>query len=281
MPRTVVGGIEWSKAKPQFWVPFAVRDSQLEPYGDFNHECIGRLRTGVSVSQAHAELNALQTQIASTIPAKVELRAKLVPLREQVTGESRAGLLLLFAAVGVVLLIGCVNVANLLLARGSGRGREFAIRVAVGASRAHLLKQSLTESFVLAAIGGMLGICLAYASFGFLIAHAPADLPRLDEVSMDTPVLLFALLVTVVTGALSGLLPAARHARVDPQEALKSGSHTVSEGRRGAQLRSTLVSLEVALSTVCLIAVGLLLHSFIQLMRVDKGFSVQRVLMSD
>lgn len=281
LPQAGAGGVEWSRVRTEFWVPFGLRNDELEPFGDFDYECIGRLRPGVSIAQAAAELNSVQARIAATIPEKVDLEATVTPLQDEVAAGWHRALLLVFAAVGMVLLIGCVNVANLLLARAAGRGREFAIRVAVGASRIHLLAQSLTESFVLAAIGGAFGLLVTYASFGFLIAHAPADLPRLDEVHIDARVLLFGLFVTAVSGLLCGLLPALRYARLDPQEGLKTGSHSVTEGRRGQRIRSALVSVEVALSTVCLVALGLLLHSFIQLLQVDRGFDVERVLTVD
>ncbi len=278
LPQAGEGGVEWSRVRTEFWVPFGLHNDELVPYGDFDYECLGRLRPGVPVAQAMAELNDIQAHIAARIPMKVDLEAIVTPLQDEITKRSRRALLLLFAAIGTVLLIGCVNVANLLLARAAGRGREFAIRVALGARRFDLLMHSLTESFVLAALGGGLGLIAAYGSLGFLIAHAPADLPRLDEVRIDASVLLFALMITAATGVLSGVLPALRYARVDPQEGLKTGSQTLTESSRGLRIRSTLVSLEVGLSAICLVALGLLLHSFVELMRVARGFDVQRVL---
>ncbi len=278
LPQAGTAGVSWSRERTEFWVPFALSNDELVPYGDFNYDCIGRLKPGVSLARALAELNALQAHIAAAITPKVDLAATVRPLRERVTGDYRRALLLLFAAVGIVLLIGCVNIANLMLARAAGRSREFAIRVAIGASRADLFAQSLTESIVLAGMGGAFGLMLTYACFGFLMAHVPADLPRADEVSIDGHVLLFGLLVAVATGVLCGLLPGWRYSTADPQEALKAGSHSLSQGRRGHHLGSALVSAEVALTTVSLVMMGLLLHSFVQLIRVDRGFDVQRVL---
>jgi predicted permease len=278
LPQAGASGVEWSRAPAEFWVPFGLRDNELQPFGDFNYECIGRLKPGVTFAQATAELNGVQAHIAANLPFKVDLGARVTQLQEEVTGRSRRMLLLFFSAVGMVLLIGCVNIANLLLARAAARSREFAIRMAVGAKRWQLLVQSLTESFVIAAIGGAFGLMITYASFRFLIAHAPADLPRIDEMRIDGGVLLFGLLITALTGVLCGLLPAWRYTGIDPQEGLKAGSRSATEGNRGRRIRSALVSLEVGLSTICLVALGLILHSFAGLMRVDRGFDVQRVL---
>jgi putative ABC transport system permease protein len=187
-------------------------------------------------------------------------------------------LLVLLGAVGAVLLILCVNLANLSLARAAGRARESAIRTALGAGRAQLVRQTLTESLVLALAGGMLGIALAAWGVQLLLRAAPLDLPRLGEVSVDGRVLGFALLISLVAGVAFGILPALRSAAAHPQEALKSGSYTTTEGRRGVRLRSVLVGLEAALSAVLLITAGLLMGSFVRLMHVDKGFDIERVL---
>ena len=193
-------------------------------------------------------------------------------------GQSRRGLLVLLGAVGAVLLILCVNLANLSLARAAGRARESAIRTALGAGRAQLVRQTLTESLVLALAGGILGIGLAAWGVQLLLGAAPLDLPRLGEVSLDGRVLGFALLISLVTGVAFGILPALRSAGAHPLEALKSGSYTTTEGRRGVRLRGVLVGVEAALSAVLLITAGLLMGSFVRLMHVDKGFDIERVL---
>jgi putative ABC transport system permease protein len=160
-------------ADPEIWKPLAVSDDELELMGDFNFGCIVRLKKGVSASRALDELNALEADLIRTLPEKMELRAKMSPLQQQMTGRSRSGLLLLLSAVGAVLLIVCVNIANLMLARATGRRREFAIRAAVGASTRRLLRQMLTESLVVAAIGGALGIALAYGALDLILTNAP------------------------------------------------------------------------------------------------------------
>ena len=263
--------------RPELWKPFAVRPDELEAMGDFNYACIARLRPGASLNQALAELNTAQAHLASQTPEKIELLAAMVPLQNQITNRSRSGLQLVLFAVGTVLLIGCVNIANLLLARATSRKRELAIRSAIGASARHLLQQMLAESLLLAGIGGALGVMIAYAALRVILARAPVDLPRLDEVHLDARVLLFTVAISVSSGLLFGLFPACRLARTDPQEDMKSGARGSTEGSGAGKLRSLLVGLEVGLSTLCLIAGGLLLRSFVNLIGADKGFSVQQV----
>ena len=261
----------------EIWKPMAIREQDLSPMGDFNYGGIVRLKEGVSAKQALDELNAVEAAIAGAFDEKIELRGVLSPLQAQIAGRSRQGLLLLFAAGAAVLLIVCVNIANLLLARATGRGREFAIRRAIGAGAGQLMRQMLAESVLLSTAGGALGLALAYWSLHLILASAPLDLPQINEITIDARVLAIAFAVSILCGILFGLLPAWRVSRGDPQDGLKAGSRTISEGRQGGRARSLLVSLEVALSTVCLIAAGLLLSSFARLMRVDKGFEVERI----
>jgi putative ABC transport system permease protein len=266
--------------KPEVFQPLGYSKNDLEDNnGDYNWTAIVRLRPGVSEQKALAELNVIQAGISKRIPDEnMDLHATMSALQEDIVGQSRRGLLVLLGAVGAVLLILCVNLANLSLARAAGRARESAIRTALGAGRAQLVRQTLTESLVLALAGGILGIALAAWGVRLLMRAAPLDLPRLAEVSLDARVLAFALLISLVTGVAFGILPALRSARAHPQEALKSGSYTTTEGRRGVRLRGVLVGVEAALSAVLLITAGLLMGSFVRLMRVDKGFDIERVL---
>jgi putative ABC transport system permease protein len=255
------------------------KDDLADISGDYNWAAIARLRPGVSPQKALAELNVIQADISKRITdEKMDLHASMTSLHENIVGQSRRGLLVLLGAVGAVLLILCVNLANLSLARAAGRARESAIRTALGAGRARLVRQTLTESLVLAMAGGSLGIALAAWGMQLLLRAAPLDLPRLGEVSLDGRVLGFALLVSLVAGVAFGILPALRAAGAHPQEALKSGSYTTTEGRRGVRLRGVLVAVEAALSAVLLITAGLLIGSFVRLMHVDKGFDIERVL---
>ncbi len=274
--------MKYGDVNPDLWKPLAIRDEELSPMGDLNFAGLVRLKPGVSPSQALAELNAIQEGIIQRlVKQNVVLRAELVPLQAQITGRSREGLLLLLGAVGAILLIVCVNVANLLLARATTRRRELAIRAAIGASSSRLMRQMMAESLLFAAIGGALGIGLAYQSLAMIVANAPADLPRVAEIQIDARVLGFAILLTLGSALLFGFMPAWRGSRGDPQEALKSSARGSTESRQSGRLRSSLVAFEVGLSTVCLIAAGLLLNSFVRLMQVDRGFEVERITTAD
>ena len=254
------------------------KDDLEEIAGDFNYGGIARLRPGVAPQKAIAELNVIQAAISARIPEKMDLHVAVSPLHDHIVGQSRRGLLVLLSAVGAVLLILCVNLANLSLARAAGRARESAIRTALGAGRGRLVRQTLTESILLAVLGGTLGSLLAWWGVQLLLSAAPVDLPLLSEVRLDGRVLGFALLISIATGLIFGMLPAVRSAAAQPQEALKSGNYTTTEGRRGVRVRDLLVGLEAALSAVLLITAGLLIGSFTRLMHVDKGFNIERVM---
>jgi putative ABC transport system permease protein len=279
MPRTSqLQSMHLEDKDPELWKPFAVRDQELDIMGDFNFGCIVRLKHGVDPARALDELNAIQAAIVRDFPEKIELVAKMSALQTQLTGRSRKGLLLLLAAVGAVLLIVCVNIANLMLARATGRRREFAIRAAVGASSRRLARQMLTESLVVAAIGGALGIALAYGVLQIIVTNAPINLPRLNEVHIDGRVLAVACALSFISAMLFGLLPAWRSSRADPQDGLRSGGRSATESRHSGRLRTLLVTLEVGLSTICLAAAGLLLNSFVRLVHIDKGFDAEHVM---
>ncbi|HEV2689646.1 MAG TPA: ABC transporter permease, partial [Bryobacteraceae bacterium] len=267
-----------AEERPELWKPFAVRDDELDALGDFNYAVIARLRPGAGLQRALSELNIVQAQLMNQAPEKIELRAALVPLQDQITGKSRSGLMLMLAAVGAVLLIGCVNITNLLLARATARRREIGIRCALGAGSGRLVRQMLQESLLLSGLGGAFGFAVAYAAIRLIVAYAPVDLPRIDEIHLDTRVLIFTIAISTLAGLLSGILPAWRFANVDPQEAMRTGSRSMTAGRSSGRLRALLVSLEAGLSALCLIAGGLLLHSFVKLLQVDRGFEAERVI---
>ena len=253
------------------WKPFAISDDDLAIMAEFNFGCLGRLRQGVSLARAAADLNVIQNAIVSSLPEKTALRAAVTELREQMTGSSRASLTLLLAATGAVLLIVVVNLANLSLARAAGRRKELAIRAAIGAGMGRLVRQMLTETLLLAAAGGALGALTAAWALEAVILKAPLDIPGLRDVHMDLTALAFAALVSMASGLLFGVLPAWRTARTDPQSALRAAGHATTD-RGGGRLRGMLITAEVALSAMCLVAGGLLLNSFVRLIHVDKGF---------
>lgn len=258
-------------ATEDIWKPFAISDDDLATMAEFNYGCLGRLKPGVSLARAAADLNVIQNAIASSLAEKTELRATLCGLQEQMTGSSRSGLTLLMAAAGSVLLIVVVNLANLLLARAAGRHKELAIRAAIGAGMARLVRQMLTESLLLAAAGGLLGALTARWALKAIILKAPRNIPGLSDVHMDFTALAFVAAVSISSGLLFGLLPAWRTAGADPQGALRAAGNATIDGS-GGRLRSLLIAAEVALSAMCLVAGGLLLNSFVRLIHVDKGF---------
>jgi predicted permease len=264
-----------------YFKPLGLDPEQFSPLGEFDFAAIARLKPGTTSSQAVAELNVIQAQIAKDAKQGVGLRADITPLEKEVVGTARRGLLLLLAGVGAVLLIVCLNLASLLLVRVPGRQREAGIRAALGASRARLARQLLTESALLALLGGVLGIALAYFGLRWLVAVAPPDLPRLDEVRVDARVLWFTVFASVLTGILFGVLPAWRLAHVEPQQALKAGAATTTESRPARRLREWLIGLEVGVGTLLLIVAGLLTASMVRLLDSDKGFSVENVLAID
>jgi predicted permease len=258
------------------------KEDEQDLIGEFDFAAIGRLKHGVSPQQALAELDVVQDQIARQAKDPgVSLKAALFPLESEVVGPARRGLVLLMAAVGAVLLIVCVNLANMLLARVPNRMREAAIRAALGATRWRLFRRILMESLLLGIMGGALGAWLGSLGVAWLIRVAPPGLPRLDEVHMDVRVLWFAVLLSLLTSALFGVLPAWRVSRNSPQETLKSGGAAAGESRRTRRLREILIGLEVGLSSVLLIVAGLLTSSLFHLLRVNMGFATDRVLTAD
>lgn len=261
--------------------PIAFRREELPAMGDFNYGVIARLRQGVTEQQALSELNVIQSNLARATGQKLDLRAWLGPLRDQLASDARRALLLLMAAVGAVLLIVCVNLANVLLARATGRGRDAAVRAALGASPGRLVRQALFEAALLAVAGGLVGAAAAYLCVRSVLAAAAVSVPRLAEVVVDGPVLIFALLLSALTALLFGALPAWRLASAQPLDAMKAGGRGLSEAGGRVHTRRVLVAAEVGLSTLLLAAAGLLMSSFVRLMSTDKGFETQRVLAAD
>jgi putative ABC transport system permease protein len=277
-PRGEAGELANFPRRADVFTPAPFKRDEIDWFGEFNYVVIGRLKPGVPERRALAEMDVVQASIAARFPEKMHLRATMTPLQEEVTGAARKGLVILFAAVGAVLLIVCVNLANLGLARAAGRGRDLAIRTALGAGRAQLVRYILGESLAVGLAGGAAGVALAWAGLRAVLLYAPLDLPRLDEIHLDARALLFALALSVVTGILFGTLPAWRASSADPQLALRVSSRTTTEGRRGLLTRELLVGFESGLSAVLLVVAGLLIGSFVRLLNVDKGFDTDRLI---
>lgn len=243
---------------------------------------IGRLKSGLTLARAQERLNALvaslEKQFPEDYPANAAWSVQLTPLKESVVGSVRQPLILLLAAVSVVLLIGCVNVANLLLARGSVRAREMALRQTLGAGRSRLISQLLTESSLLSFIGGMAGLVILFCTKAFLLRTLPDALPRLNDISLNGGVLWFALLSSVVAGVLFGLAPALHAGQLNVTRILKQEGRTATASGEQTRTRRALVVTEFALSLVLMIAAGLLLRSFWDLLRVPLGFNPQNVI---
>ncbi len=276
------GAVNGFSKRAQFLTPLnGPKSYEQDLIGEFDFTAIGRLKPGVTSAQAVAELNLIQARIAKEAHTNVDLRADIIPLQSEVTASARRGLILLLAAVGAVLLMVCVNLANLLFGRVPGRLHEAAIRKALGASERRLLQQMLAESLLLALIGGALGILLAHFGVRWFAYSGPADIPRLNEVRLDARALAFVVLASLTTAALFGALPAWLVSKADLNETLGSAGKSISENRRTRKLRAVLVGAEVGMCTVLLIVAGLLGRSLLHLLHLDPGFSVEHVLAAD
>jgi predicted permease len=233
---------------------------------------VGRLKPGVTIESAQAEFDLLTTELQRAHPERNRNGAKMTSLQEQISGHFRSAFVVLFCAVGCVLLVACTNLSNLLLARAASRRKEIAIRVALGADRSRLIRQMLTESLLLAGCGAALGLPLAFIATRALAATHAISIPLLQTVHIDARALAFTLVATLATGLLFGMAPALQVSRWDMHESLKDASRGSSEGGRSAWIRSTLVVSEVALACVLLVGAGLLIRSFLRLLEVDPGF---------
>jgi predicted permease len=259
-----------------FWWPVTLRPQDNR--GAHYLNAVGRLRSGVLPSQASADLNVIASRLAREFPeTNQSFRIAVESLHEEIVGRSRTTLLVLFGAVLLVLLIACVNVANLLLARASAREREMAVRAAVGGGRWRIARQLLTESLLLAAVSSATGVVLAKGAIDALSKFGPEQLPRLQAVSLDGRILLFTIALTLLTGVLFGLAPALQAGKANLNGLLKGGGRAGGDGRQ-RRLQDTLVAAEVALALLLLIGTGLLVRSFWRLQQTAPGFNPARVL---
>jgi predicted permease len=282
-PYTVVGvlGRDFvSDPEAEVWIPFQF-DPNSTNQGHF-FRAVGMLKPGITLAQANAQMKLAWQQFVRKFPkANQKGNFAVEPLRDTIIGDARRSLLVLLGAVGLVLLIACANVANLLLVRATGRKREFAIRSALGAKRSRIIRQLLTESVILAIAGGVLGLILGFVGVRALLAISPAGLPRIGEdgssIGVDWRVLGFTLVVSVLTGIVFGLFPAFSVSRTDLNSTLKDSSNRAGTGIRHGRVRATLVVSEVLLAVVLLIGSALLIRTFVALHAVNPGFDPHNV----
>jgi putative ABC transport system permease protein len=263
------------RSRVDIWVPIGLNPLKLQR-GSHPLRVVARLKPGVDLAQAQAELNVIASNLARQYPA--DNRGKgiaAVPLAEQVTATVRVALQTLLGAVGLVLLIACANVANLLLSRAAARQREMAVRVALGASRGRLAQQLLTESLFLAGIGGVAGFLFALAAIAALTPHLPADLSRAANIAMDARMLVFTAGISVVTGILFGLGPLFGMERASAGESLKQSNRIAGGIQSG--LRNGLAVTQIAIAMILLIGAGLMAKSFWALVHTSPGFRAESV----
>jgi putative ABC transport system permease protein len=282
-PMTVVGvmrpdfRLHLFDVDEEMWGPEVITDDLKSRRKATYFKVIGRLKQGITIEQARAEMTGIANNLAAEYPAtNTGIGVTAITLPDHLSGKWRLALFILLAAVGFVLLIACTNVANLLLARGADRERELAIRAAMGAGRWRLLRQLLTESLLIAILGCGIGILLARWCVHLLVAFNPADIPRLDQVSVDGTTLIFVTAIGFFTALLFGIAPALKFSRPNLQRSLKEAGPTMA-GTTSHRLRGALVVTEIALAVVLLIGAGLLMRSFVTLINVDPGFAIDRV----
>lgn len=284
--RTVVGvlspGASFPRQEIALWAPLRLNYDTLWTRNNHYLQTVGRLAPGATVTRARLETTELTKRFMRDFPTMYNpakpLVATVTPLADVMVADSRPYLVTLFIAVSLVLLIACVNVANLMLARGEGRRREVAIRTAMGASQYRVIRQALTESVLLALFGGAAGVLVALGTVGAVRTLIPSSVPRAAEIGVDVTVLLFALGVTILTGVLCGVVPAFRVARDDANEALKEGGRSAGSGQGRSRVRQALVTAEMALAVVTLTGAGLMMRSLWHMQAIDLGFTPQNVL---
>jgi putative ABC transport system permease protein len=270
--------------KYEVWLPRAFEPSYLAldsvNLGATYLSVVGRLKPGVEFAQAQSELGTLSERYRQNNPINSDIAgySSLMPLQSAVVSEIRKALMVTFAIVGLVLLIACANVTNLLLARAAARRREFAVRTALGATRLQLIRQVFTESLMLSLLGGAGGILIAYLGIDLLLAAKPGVVPRLDEIGLDFRVLGFTLAVSLLTGLIFGLAPALQSSETDLNETLKDGGRSGASDARGNRLRRALVICEIAMALVVLVCAGLLTRSFLRLRQTSPGLDYHNVL---
>ncbi|MEP7274558.1 MAG: ABC transporter permease, partial [Acidobacteriota bacterium] len=281
--RTVVGvmpaGFQFLGKETGLWVPMAFSPQELAARGSHYLTVVARLKPGVTVAQAMADIAVVTERIGRDNPTHgVQLGSAVISLREQLAGDVRPALIVLLVSVGCVLLIACANIANLLLSRGAARCREIAVRSALGAGRRRIVRQLLTESVLLAVAGGVAGLLFAALSFSFLKQMIPGSMALTAGVRIDSRIFGFTLLLSLLTGIVFGLVPALQAAKVDLNEALKTGGGRTGTGAGNRRLRGALVVTEISLALVLLVGAGLLIQTFLRLRALDIGINPENVL---
>src|SRR5256714_541214 len=263
----------------QLWVPIALPPEEAAQRGNHFLEVVARIKPGIALKQAQAEMETIAVRLAKEYPRyNARIGATVTPLHEEVVGDIKPALLILLGAVGFVLLIACANVANLLLARAAVREKEIALRLALGASRSRLTRQFLTESVLLALLGGGFGFLLALAGIRVLKTFIPVTISQTQTISIDGKVLVFTALLALLTGIVFGLAPAMHASHSNLNHSLKEGGRDSAIGKKGNRLRDLLVVGEVAVSFILLIGAGLLINSFLHLRNLDPGFRADHLL---
>ncbi|HEV8375554.1 MAG TPA: ABC transporter permease, partial [Candidatus Polarisedimenticolia bacterium] len=289
---TVVGimppGFGFPSPSTEMWIPLALPSEELDPArrgNEFLQAAVARLRPGITVPLAQNDMDRITRTILASLPqaardyfAGAGWGSVVAPLKEHVVGASRTALLTLLGAVVFVLLVACANVSCLQLARAASRQREMAIRAALGAGRGSIVRQLLSESLLLALVGGEVGMLVAVWGVDLLVTMRPANFPRLEEVRIDSGVLAFTVAISILSAVLFGLAPAFRLSRTGPNEALKEGTRSATAGVKQLRGQQLLVMTQVALALVLMIGAGLMLRSFRNLQQVDPGFKTENVL---
>jgi putative ABC transport system permease protein len=279
-PYTVVGVLPRDAGLPErleVFTPLALTEGARRYYSHHSLQVFARLRPGVTVTQAEREMAAIAARMARAHPETRGWGVRVLPLTDTVVGSVRPALWALLAAVGLLLVIACANVANLLLGRATSRATEMALRAAIGASRGRIVRQLLGESLLLALLGGALGVLIAAGGLEALLALAPDTLPRAANIAVDGRALAFAFALALLTGVGFGIVPAVQATRTQLHEALKQGARGASEGARRRRLRGALVVAELAIALWLLAGAGLLVRSFTRLGGVDPGFDPRDV----
>jgi putative ABC transport system permease protein len=282
LPHEVVGIMDEKFAVPSFveiWTPLVFTPEQKQQRGSSYLEVIARLKPGITQAQAQSEMNLIAASLAKQFPDyNAGMSIKITPTAEAITGPIKPRLLIFWAAVIFVLLVACANLANLMFASTVSREREFALRVALGASPTHLRRQLLTESLLLSILGGLLGILFSLWAIPAIVTLSPSDTPRIDEVTMNGTVLLFSILLSVLTGIVFGMAPAFSVSKHSPSSFLKEGTSGSVAGPGSVRVRNFLVTAQVAVVLVLLVGAGLMISSFEKLRSVDPGFNPEKLL---